>query len=120
MKHGKMVLVVLTSFLALAVGRAYAETVEGEVTNVDLEGKALEVQKTGEAKETVKISVNDSTTYSGEVTALEEVIEGDAAKIEATKDASGNWMATSVDISVEEVAAPAEEAAAPAPVEEKK
>lgn len=119
MKHGKIVLVVLAAFLALAVGTAYAETVEGEVTNVDLEGKALEVQKTDAAgaKETVKVSVNDSTTYSGEVTALEEVIEGDAAKIEATKDASGNWVATSVDVSVEEVEV---EEAVPAPAEEKK
>ena len=119
MKHGKMVLLVLAAFLALAVGTAYAETVEGEVTNVDLEGKALEVQKTDAAgaKETVKISVNDSTAYSGEVTALEEVIEGDTAKIEASKDGAGNWMAASVDISVEEVAL---EEAVPAPAEEQK
>lgn len=100
-------------FLALALvltasGVAFAETVEGTVSSVDLAGKLLKVSKTDAAtgaSEEVSITVNDSTTYSGEVTALAEVIEGDTVKIEADKDAtSGNWVAKSVDVAATETA----------------
>lgn len=105
MKLGKVTWLVLAMFLSLSAGVAYAEAVQGEVTNVDLEGKAIDVEKTDAqgAKEILKISVDDTTTYSGEVTALEEMIEGDAVKIEADKDATtGNWVAKSVAVSVPE------------------
>ena len=91
--------------LALAFlfsGVALAEMVEGEVTSVDLTGKALKVTKTDAAtgaKEELNVTVADTTTYSGEVTALAEVVEGDKVKIEAEKDAaSGNWVAKSVNV----------------------
>ncbi len=100
-------------FLALALvltmsGVAFAETVQGTVSSVDLAGKVLKVSKkdaaTGAAAD-VSISVNDSTTYAGEVTALAEVIEGDTVKIEADKDAtSGNWVAKSVEVAATETA----------------
>jgi len=100
-------------FLALALvltmsGVAFAETVQGTVSSVDLAGKVLKVSKkdaaTG-AAEDVSISVNDTTTYTGEVTALAEVIEGDTVKIEADKDAtSGNWVAKSVEVAATETA----------------
>ena len=100
-------------FLALALvlmasGVAFAETVEGTVSSVDLAGKVVKVNKTdaatGAAQE-VSVSVNDSTTYTGEVTALAEVIEGDTVKIEADKDAtSGNWVAKSVEVAATETA----------------
>lgn len=90
----------------IASGLAFAEMIEGEVTNVDLEGNAIDVQKGGAAAgatETMHISVSDTTTYSGEVTALAEMIEGDLVKVEAEKDAaSGNWVAKSVEVSVGE------------------
>lgn len=93
---------VLLAVAFLASGVAYAEVVEGTVASVDLAGKALKVTKTDAAtgaSEEVSISVNDTTTYSGEVTALAEVIEGDTVKVEAEKDAaSGNWVAKSVDV----------------------
>lgn len=96
----------LALFLTLAIlaasGAAWAETVQGEVTAVDLTGKTLKVKKADAAGagEEVSISVSDTTTYSGEVTALAEVIEGDEVKIEADKDAAtGNWAAKSVDVS---------------------
>ena len=105
MKSRVMAVTILSAMLALVSGIAYAETLQGEVTNVDLEGKAIEIQKADAAgaKEAVKVSVNDATTYSGEVTALEEMIEGDAVKLEAEKDAAtGNWLAKSVDVSAAE------------------
>jgi glycine cleavage system H lipoate-binding protein len=104
MKSHKAILM-FAMVLALTAGAAYAETVQGEVINVDLEGKSIEVEKSDAAgvKETVKITVNDTTTYSGEVTALEEMIEGDVVKLEADKDpATGAWVAKSVDVSVAE------------------
>lgn len=101
----------MSLFLAVAVallvsGVAFADTVQGTVASVDLAGKVIKVSKTDAATgatEEVSISVNDTTTYSGEVTALAEVIEGDKVKVEATKDAtSGNWVAKSVDVASEE------------------
>ena len=108
MKGKRIACLVLSAVLLLAAGAAYAELVQGEVVSVDLEGKTLEVKPTGAAAgaavENQHISVTDATTYSGEVTAFAEIIEGDTAKIEATKDASGKWVAGSVDISVAEEA----------------
>ena len=105
MKWNRILSLALLAVVFLAAGAAYAELVQGEVVNVDLEGSALEVKPTGGAgTENLKIAVSESTTYSGEVTAFAEIIEGDKAKIEAAKDASGKWMASSVDISVEEEA----------------
>ena len=105
MKKTVAILAVLAIVLGLS-GVAFAEAVEGKVVSVDLEGNALEVSKgdaAAGAAENLKISVNDATTYSGEATALAEVIEGDKVKIEADKDAaSGNWMAKSVDVSAGE------------------
>ena len=106
MKANKMVALAVLAVMVLVSGAAYAETIQGEVASVDLAGKMLKVTKGGEAagaKETLNISVSDATTYSGEVTALAEVVEGDKVKIEADKDAaSGNWMAKSVDVSAAE------------------
>lgn len=106
MKIHKISTLVLLAVVMLASGIAYAELVQGEVTNVDLEGNALEVQKkdaTTGATESLRISVSDTTAYSGEVTALAEMIEGDVVKIEADKDAtSGNWVAKSVEVSAGE------------------
>lgn len=111
----------ISMFLVLALallgaGVAFAETVEGTVSSVDLTGKMLKVEKTDAttgAKETVDISVDDKTAYEGEATSLEEVIEGDKIKVEADKDAtSGKWVAKSVNISLGEEPAAAEEAPA--------
>lgn len=104
----KLSLVLAVALMLTASGVAFAETVEGTVTSVDLAGKVLKVEKTDAATgtaEELSISVDDSTAYSGEVTALAEVIEGDAVKIEAEKDAAGgNWVAKSVDVVATEVA----------------
>ena len=105
MKIQKRTAMVLLALMIVMSGAAYAEMVQGEVTNVDLEGKAIELQKkadpaAGLAAEQLKVTVSDTTAYSGEVTALEEIIEGDVVKMEADKDASGNWVAKSVDVSL--------------------
>lgn len=106
MKTRNIAALVVLALLVVASGVAYAETVEGTVASVDLAGKALKVTKTTAgtgASEEVSIAVSDTTTYSGEVTALAEVVEGDKVKIEADKDAtSGNWTAKSVNVSVAE------------------
>ena len=106
MKMHKIAALALLAVVLVASGAAYADWVEGTVKSVDLTGKALEISKrdaAGGTTEDVKISVSDATTYSGEVTALEEVIEGDVVKIEAEKDAaSGNWVAKSVDVTAPE------------------
>jgi len=98
----KISFVLAVALVLMASGAAFADMVEGTVASVDLAGKALQVTKTDAATgatEEVSISVSDTTTYAGEVTALAEVIEGDAVKIEAEKDAAtGNWVAKSVDV----------------------
>ena len=103
MKSNKIAVLTLLAFAVVMSGVAYAEMVEGKVASVDLEGKALEIAKTDAASgatENVRITVTDTTAYSGEVTALAEVIEGDKVKVEADKDAAtGNWVAKSVDVS---------------------
>lgn len=104
-----MMALAMLALMLVASGLAYAELVQGEVASVDLEGKAIEINKTaadaaaGAAAEKVRVSVNDKTTYAGDVTALAEVIEGDKVKIEAEKDAtSGNWVAKSVEVATAE------------------
>lgn len=103
MKSHRIAVLALLAFAFLVSGVAYADAVEGKVVSVDLEGQAIEIAKTDAATgatENVRVSVSDTTAYSGEVTALAEVIEGDTIKVEADKDAaSGNWVAKSVDIS---------------------
>ena len=98
----KISLVLAVAVALFASGVAYAETVEGKVASVDLAGKALKITKANAAtgtNEEVNIAVSDTTTYTGEVTALAEVIEGDTVKVEADKDATtGNWMAKSVEV----------------------
>ena len=105
MKKG-LCLVVVMALALLASGVAFAEALEGEVASVDLTGKALKITKTDTAtgaKEEVNVTVSDTTTYSGEVTALAEVVEGDKVKLDVEKDAtSGNWMAKSVDVAAAE------------------
>ncbi|MBI4115857.1 MAG: hypothetical protein HY447_04700 [Candidatus Omnitrophica bacterium] len=101
MKSTKMALFVVMALALLASGVAYAEAVQGTVASVDLAGNTLTVTKTdvAGATEEVSITVNDTTTYSGEVTSLAEVIEGDDVTLEAEKDAvTGNWVAKSVDV----------------------
>ena len=106
MKNKGMCLWVALALVLLASGVAFAETLEGEVASVDLTAQVMKVTKTDAAtgaKEEVSVSVSDTTTYSGEVTALAEVIEGDKVKLEVEKDAAtGNWMAKSVDVSIVE------------------
>lgn len=120
MKLSKIALLASLAIVLVASGIAFAEMVEGTVASLDLDGKAIEVTKkaeAGAAGENVRVTVSDATTYSGEVTALEEIIEGDLIKIEAEKDAQGNVVAKSVDVSFGEEL-PAEEPAAPeAPAE---
>lgn len=98
----KISMFLVAALVLMASGVAFAEMVDGTVASVDLAGKILKVSKTDAAtgaSEEVSISVSDTTTYSGEVTALAEVIEGDTVKIEADKDAAtGNWVAKSVDV----------------------
>lgn len=98
----KISLLLVAALVLMASGVAFAETVQGTVASVDLAGKIVKVTKTDAATGTsqeVSISVSDTTTYTGEVTALAEVIEGDTVKIEADKDATtGNWVAKSVDV----------------------
>ncbi len=105
MKSRKIAVLALLAIALLVSGVAYAETIEGKVASVDLQGKSLEVTKSDAsgATQNVKVSVSDATTYAGEVTALAEVIEGDKVKVEADKDAaSGNWVAKSVNVSAAE------------------
>ena len=105
MKKG-LCLAVVMALTLFASGVAFAEALQGEVASVDLTGKMLKVTKTDAAtgaKEEVSVSVSDTTTYSGEVTALAEVVEGDKVKLEVEKDAaSGNLMAKSVDVAAAE------------------
>lgn len=103
-KKGICFLVALALVLA-ASGVAFAETVQGEVTSVDLTGKMLKVTKTVAAtgaKEEASVWVSDTTTYSGEVTALAEVVEGDKVKLEVEKNPEGKWVAKSVEVSAAE------------------
>jgi hypothetical protein len=99
----------LSLFLVLAValafaGLAYAETIEGTVASIDLAGKMIKVSKTDAATgatEELSISVSDTTAYAGEVTALDELLEGDEVKLDAEKDAAtGSWVAKSVEVPV--------------------
>lgn len=119
MKVGKISFFVTLAFVLLASGVAFAETLEGTVASLDLDGKAIEVTKKAEpgaAEEKVRVSVTDTTAYSGEATALEEMIEGDLVKLEVEKDAQGNWVAKSVEVSFgEEETIPGAEEAATAP-----
>jgi hypothetical protein len=124
----------LAFIIAVAVafglsGVAYAEMVEGTVETIDLAGKTFKVTKTEAATgatEELTVAVSDATTYAGEVTAFDELLEGDEVKIEAEKDAAtGNWTAKSVEVPLIEVGeeetaeeAP-EEAEAPEAVESK-
>ena len=105
MKKG-LCLAVVMALTLFASGVAFAEALQGEVVSVDLTGKTLKVTKTDAAtgaKEEVSVAVNDTTTYSGEVTALAEVVEGDKVKLEVEKDAaSGNLTAKSVDVAAAE------------------
>ena len=98
----KISLFLVAALVLMASGVAFAEMIEGTVASVDLAGKIVKISKTDPAtgaSEEVSIGVSDTTTYSGEVTALAEVIEGDTVKIEADKDATtGNWVAESVDV----------------------
>lgn len=101
MKNAKLCLLMALAVVLLASGVAFAEALEGKVSGVDLAGKMLKVDKTDAAgkTETLSVSVDDKTTYAGEVTALAEVIEGDQVKLDAEKDAtSGNWVAKSVEV----------------------
>ena len=101
----KVLALALLTLMVVASGVAYAETVKGEVTSVDLAGKVITITKAAEAgaaAETAKVSVSDTTTYSGEVTALAELVEGDKVTVEADKDAAGNWTAKSVDVAAAE------------------
>lgn len=100
----KAFVLALVALMLTASGVAYAETVKGEVASVDLEGKVIGVTTTDAAgaATTSNVSVSDTTTYSGEVTALAELVEGDQVTIEATADAEGKWTATSVDVAAAE------------------
>ena len=104
MKKSTMIAITL-AILLLVSGSTFAEVVQGTVKSVDLDGKTLEVTKRDAAKgteETVKIKVSDTTAYTGDATALDEVIEGDTVKIEADKDASGAWVAKSAEVTFAE------------------
>lgn len=105
MKKG-LCLVVVMALALLASGVAFAEALEGEVVSVDLTGKVLKVATTDAAtgaKEEVSVTVDDATTYSGEITALAEVVEGDKVKLDVEKDAtSGNTVAKSVGVAAAE------------------
>ena len=105
MKNRGTCLLVALALVLLASGVAFAEALQGEVASVDLTGKVIKVSKTDAAtgaKEEVSVSVSDTTAYSGEVTALAEVVEGDKVKLEVEKDAAGKWTAKSVDVSAAE------------------
>ena len=105
MKNKGMCFLVALALVLLVSGVAFAEALQGEVASVDLTGKVIKVTKTDAAtgaKEEMSVSVSDATTYSGEVTALAEVVEGDKVKLEVEKDASGNWAAKSVDVAATE------------------
>lgn len=118
MKKRALLIAVAVAFCFSGV--AYAEMVEGTVQTIDLAGKTFKVTKTDAATgatEELTVSVSDATTYAGEVTAFDELLEGDEVKIEAEKDAAtGNWTAKSVEVPLieageEEVAEEAPEAA---------
>ena len=105
MKKG-LCLAVIVALALFASGVAFAEALQGEVSSVDLTGKALKITSTDAAtgaKSVVNVTVSDTTTYSGEVTALAEVVEGDKVKLEVEKDAtSGNMVAKSVNVAAAE------------------
>lgn len=103
MKTGKTVLFLALAVAVLATGVAYAENVQGHVISVDLAAKTIKISKAPEQPdappEVVTVWVNDTTTYSGEATVLAEVIEGDNVSLDVVKDeASGNWIAKSVNV----------------------
>ena len=106
MKINKLIALAVLALMVLPCGIVLAETVEGTVASVDLDGKKLEVTtknaQTG-AEEKVAVSVSDTTTFSGDAASLAEVVEGDIAKLEVEKDAaSGNSVAKSVEITIPE------------------
>lgn len=85
----------------LTLGVAYAETLEGTVTEIDLGQNTFEIGKADGTK--VNVWVTERTTYSGEITALEEMIEGDPVKLDGSQDrATGNWVARAVDVTLPE------------------
>ena len=85
----------------LALGVAYAETLEGTVAKIDLGQNTFEIEKADGTK--MNVWVTEKTAYSGEITALEEMIEGDPVKLEGSQDrSSGNWVARSVDVTLPE------------------
>lgn len=102
----KVIAMAVLAIMLVPCGIALAETVEGTVASVDLDGKKVDVTKknaeTG-ADETVSISVGDTTTYTGDAASLAEIIEGDKVKVEADKDAAtGNWVAKSMEVTFAE------------------
>lgn len=107
MKIKKLITLAILAVMVLPAGIALAETIEGTVASVDLDGNKLEVTKKAAdpaaAEEQVSVSVADTTTFSGDAASLAEVVEGDNAVIEADKDATtGNLVAKSVAVSMAE------------------
>ncbi|MBI2167699.1 MAG: hypothetical protein HYU34_05620 [Candidatus Omnitrophica bacterium] len=106
MKVNKLIALAVLALMVLPCGIVLAETVEGNVASVDLDGNKLEVTtknaQTG-AEEKVAVSVSDTTVFSGDAASLAEVVEGDIAKLEVEKDtASGSSVAKSVEITIPE------------------
>ena len=115
MKKISMILVVLMAFVVFQ-GVAQADSVSGKVASIDAAANSISVTVINaetKAEESVNVSIKPETTFSG-VVALAEVKEGQEVSIEASKDATGRYSATSVSIkkAAEEAPKAAEPAAA--------
>ena len=107
-KMNLLALVMLVAFVAFQA-TASAEMISGKVASVDSAANSLSIYTTNaetKAEEKVTIAVKTDTTYSG-VAALAELKEGQQVSVNADKDASGTWSASSVEAKAAEAAAAA-------------
>lgn len=106
MKINKLIAIAILAIMLVPCGIVFADTVEGTASNVDLDANKIEVatkNATTGAEEKVTVSITDKTTFTGDAASLAEVIEGDAVKLEVTKDeAAGTLSATSAAVTFAE------------------
>ncbi len=100
----QLVIAILIAMFALYQGSAYAKSIGGKVVSTDAIAQTITISQanaeTG-AEESVVVSVNDSTTYSG-VDALAGLNEGDEVWVEAEEDpATKAWVVSSLQCNKE-------------------
>ena len=101
MKKAYLLLAILLVTFVAFQGAAFAESVQGKISSINLDAKTLTVSQIDaatSAEKTSDIWVKDQTTFSG-AQSLADLKAGDQVTVEAEADAAtGNWVATSVTV----------------------